>query len=224
MDFDVNISIPTWYSELKKLSGFEDAIIAGGFLRDQILSERVGKVPFKDIDVFIPLGMRATYELARSISYHNDEFIQFLNKNNFELGTLSTVGGRTRGSISNGLLYKLKVKWVEQDIYVEFMFVKEPVRGFAIRYPDSFPVNLQQVSYDHTGLHPTKAFLDGIGRKNDMTGDYYPPIFELVNDVEEKNLPNILSKYERLKAFIPDIQFSLGDYRLQKVDWDESYI
>lgn len=224
MDFDVNISIPSWYSELKKLAGFEDAIIAGGFLRDQILSAMEHKVPFKDIDVFIPLGMRGNYDLARSISYHNDAFILFLDKNDFDLTTLESVTHRSRGSTSESLLYKLKIKWKVENIYVEFMFIKETVRGFAVRYPDSFPVNLQQVSYDQNGLHPTKIFLDGLPKKNSITDWYNPPIFELVNDVDEKHLPNIIEKFTRMKTYIPSLIFSLGDYRLQKVDWDETFI
>ena len=224
MDFDVNISVPSWYPELKKMSGFEDAIIAGGFLRDQILSALNYKVPFKDIDVFIPLGMRGNYDLARGISYHNDAFISFLDKNDFDLATLESGTHRSRGSTSESLLYKLKIKWKVENIYVEFMFIKETVRGFATRYPDTFPVNLQQVSYDQNGLHPTKIFLDGLPRKDSFKERYSPPIFELVNDVTEKNLPKIIEKFSRLSQYIPEMQFSLGDYRLQKVDWDETFI
>lgn len=224
MDFDVNISIPSWYPELKKLVGFEDAIIAGGFLRDQILSALNYKVPFKDIDVFIPLGMRGNYDLARSIGYHNDLFIEFLKKHNFDMTTLETNSNRVKGSTSATLLYKIRIKWKTENVYVEFMFVRETVRGFATRYPDTFPVNLQQISYDQNGLHPTKIFLDGLPRKSDFTERYLPPIFELVNDVTEKNLPKIIEKFSRLSQYIPEMHFSLGDYRLQKVEWDETFI
>jgi hypothetical protein len=54
MDFEVKL--PTWFAEFKKIPMFKDAIIAGGYLRNQWY----GLKP-KDVDIFFPITSDRDY-------------------------------------------------------------------------------------------------------------------------------------------------------------------
>lgn len=222
MELDVNLTIPTWYDNLIKVPSFEASIIAGGFLRDQVLAQ-VTKTDFKpkDIDVFIPLGMRATTDHVIDLTSPSGAFITFLTKEGFSLSSMDW--SYSRRHYSSEMIAKVRIFWPVQDIYVEFCFIKETIRGFGRRYIDSFPVNLQQICIDRGDTHMSPAFVDGVTRKCDIGfNEIVPsPLFKIEHIEDTTSLTTIIEKYNRLHKIIPHLRFSLGDYHIVRRKWDE---
>lgn len=218
---DETLSIPNWFYDLKKIPGCSEAVIAGGYIRDQILSKASGvTIPPQDIDVFIPLGSKkSTYNHFEQLML-SQEFYSFAG-NNFNLNTWKFTGQEYADYNDTKIVGKVSVMWGE--LKVEFIGVAEPFKtNFHNRLIDSFPVNLQQVCFDGEEVYHTPAFVDGLPSKPKDQWENSGCFTFMHIPSRHKYLPRLMAKYIRLNEYLPKLKFSLGDHYIVKDKADEN--
>lgn len=203
---EVEVAIPPFFYELKKTPLFKNAVIAGGFLRDQCL-----RINPSDVDIFVPSqGLNA-----------------FLDKMLNNKGEVYSAGGPVFSKVNYeavGTSYMGKGLYNEfikfdatsndgRDVDIMAMHMK--VEDFGNLLIESFPFGNQQVFHDGKKLFFTNPFEFDISTHT-MT---------LTNVRNLEEFPNLIDKYNKMKdRYRKEIGMRLrfgSDYILTKRKGDD---
>lgn len=194
MEKEIDIAIPNWFYELKKLPLYKNAVIAGGYLRDQ----NYGINP-KDVDVFVPtVGLNSFYEQA----------------NLPENKALFKVVDYTAKEKGYGDIRFAKFDAVTLDGYeVDIMGVRLNVNDFGFNLIEEFPFANQQIFTDGNRLYFSEKYSKDL-ENHTMT---------LVNCDGISPLPSLMKKYDEMYDRLKYVfRLRLGsDYVLQKRNGDD---
>lgn len=135
MEATTTIEVPSFFFKMKEIEGFEDAVIAGGFVRDQYLGK-----PFKDVDIFIPI--RGQTDFIERMVRLNDAGFTFTRSQAVD-------GYRTNKFLGK---YDGTVDGLDVDIVGQKMSPK----GFGHNLVETFNFGLDRIYLDgkEVALHP----------------------------------------------------------------------
>lgn len=167
----------TLFQELKATPGFENCIIAGGFVRDSIF-----KKEYSDIDVFVPYDDVIKKEKEGPIKLPKT-LIQKNNTFDFKYSYL-----------------KIEEKWdytYHDVVDVDIILVKSANdKNFAETVVDNFDFGINKVWYDGE-IHKTKDFV------YDENGGYIT--LQKLNTISE--LPYLMKRFFNLQSKFPGFEF-----------------
>ncbi len=193
---EYEVTIPSWFTELKKIPMFEHAVIAGGYLRDQVFQKWNKHYEVKDVDIFFPVVNDRQY--FKDINNAWPKMV--------ELGFVQEGKGKVYEKA--GLTSQLNVSVKGQD--VDLMAMNMYHEQFGQNLVEGFPWANQQIYHDGEKLHTTEKF------RNDM--EHFT--MTLVNCNSLIKIPTLMEKYQRLHETFPELMFKT-DYVLTKRKGDD---
>ena len=160
-----------------------------------------------DLDIFIPISSyNILYDLVCS-----EAFKKTVRANGINWSTLTELSGegydpnRMRG-------FSLKSNSFSK---IDLIFIKtNDPKNFGNKLIAEFPVSLQQVYFNGDRMIYSESF------ERDYSAEY--PLFRFENIENTNEFVKIMNKYSRLKASIPTLNFSLGNYCIVKNTIEET--
>lgn len=181
-----NFKIPEFFLKLKEIPEFKDAVIAGGYVRDNHL-----KREFKDVDVFFPVKDKLdlfTKGMKLRALFSDKDVVQ----KNMEKYVTRSFNGKFDATIDG--------------LEVDFVGNTLPEESFGFSLMETFNYGLDMCFTDGKELFLSKDF------EHDVKHGY----IRLINlDGGTHNLLHAMEKYNRLKAKYPEFEFS-SDYVLER--------
>lgn len=201
---DIPVDVPDIFRELKSIPVFKNAVVAGGYLRDQVY-----KTTPDDLDIFVPTRSSNTFyeELDKSWGAIQNlgltvDKMHFPETDNRIKKDASKYGNKQNLVLQYDFKYK--------DMSIDIMGMRLNVDGFVANLIEEFPFANQQIAHDGKKLITSKDFDQDI-KYNTMT-------LRFINSVYE--LPKLMQKYNKVRDKYPKIVFET-DYMLQKRDGDD---
>lgn len=190
---ELDLQIPELFYRLKETDFGRHAVIAGGYLRDQVIG-----IPGKDVDIFVPYVGR-------------NAFNEVLWDNVDKLGMAIT--NTTKGDYPDSQFLKFDIRCDDFDI--DLMGVRKNVDGFGNTLVEDFPFGNQQIYFDGKKCRTTPAF------DQDVTNHYMtlyncpsmenlPALMNKFKEVSDRYVKNLGRR----------LRFSTT-YTLQKVTGDD---
>lgn len=160
-------------NEIKNIKGFENAVIAGGAVRDRLLNG-----PIKDLDIFVPCSS-------------NKEFMNKLT--NSKLSNFSEIDNNYVGYEKQTIAGKVDCKYIGK-IDVDIMAVNLPNdENFGENVVKDFCYKIDQAYYDGRDIVTTKGF--------DRDAKFHEATLWYLKKIED--LPRALAKFVRLQQKYP---------------------
>jgi tRNA nucleotidyltransferase/poly(A) polymerase len=179
------------YQEIKKLPGLENAVIAGGACRDELM-----KGPFTDIDIFFPVKSRQEYTKVLN---------NFIGLPEFEI-TGEVVNHRGIDYINDkGFVAKCDLKYLN-NFELDLVGYNVPVEDYPVNIVSTFNYNIDRAYYNGE-LVGLPECLEDI-RRNQAT---------LSRLQDAKYMVVAVQKFERLQKKYPNIKFNTT-IKLEKDD------
>lgn len=178
MDNELTITIPSFFYKIKEVEGFEDAVIAGGFVRDQYLGKK-----WKDVDIFFPVrGQQDLKDKMASLAKVGFEFKYSEETEGYENKTF-------RG------------KWdaTIDGFDVDLVGQKMGTKGFGTNLVETFQFGIDRIYTDGKEVvtHPD---FDADTKYRVIN------LRDLPKGVDD--LPHAMKKYFRLKEKYPNYNFT----------------
>lgn len=184
-------------NEIKAIPGFENAVIAGGAVRDRLLGG-----PIKDLDIFIPCSNEMEFraklqykEQPRIQSYDSERMKYVWNKiEPIKFGNFSHMNLNLTGYHNKGLTAKIDCLFmgkVECDL-VAYRLPND--EKFGENVVKDFCYHIDQAYYDGRDIVTTKQF--------DRDAKFHEATLWYLKKIED--LPNALEKFRRLQAKYPE--------------------
>lgn len=182
-----NFTIPEFFLRMKETEEFKDAVIAGGFVRDNYLGKK-----FTDVDVFYPIKSSL------------DSILK--NRKLHELFTKEetpTEKDMSKYNFNNRLDRKFDAKVDGFD--VDFVGYHLNEASFGYRLVESFSFGLDMAFTDGKELTLTK----------DFEHDSERGLIRLINLDSISSLPHIMERFQRIHTKYPNFMFT-SDYVLER--------
>jgi len=198
----VDVSIPDIFFEMKKIPMFKHAVVAGGWLRNQVLS-----VKPNDLDIFVPITSESKFygEFQTNFEELKKLGLSFTDETMVP-GIVKSDGGYTHKPDLR-IQYNLKGP---DGLDIDVMAMRLNVDGFMANLIEGFPFANQQIVTDG------KKFIHSEGFDRDIEKDTMT--LRLIHNSSE--LPKLIEKFNKVKALYPNIRFKT-DYVLQKRTGDD---
>ena len=196
------LNIPSWFYSLKEIPTFKHAVIAGGYLRDQMY-----KVQPNDVDIFFPI----TSEL-KFLNDFNQVYPE-LEKMGWQYLGQATVNPRifkTDEGYSSKRNLKAQFNFKVGDQDVDLMAMRLNVEGFIANLIEDFPFANQQIVSDGKKIITSEGF-DYDFERGTMT-------LRKIDSIKE--LPRLMEKYKKVSDKLKGLGFQ-SDYILTKRKGDD---
>jgi hypothetical protein len=177
--------------DIRKIPGFEKAIIAGGMVRDHLM-----KGSFTDIDVFVPIENKTRF---------TDNILKYQATDKNPLFTkFNTAGGFSRSYKDLGFI-KLDAKYmgsIDVDIMVDIMGMPNnkdlDASEFAKRVVSTFNYNIDRVFWDG----------EDVNVMEEANRDIRNHVATLVKAPKSpRDLPKVMEKFFKLQKKYPHMVF-----------------
>jgi hypothetical protein len=181
-----NFQIPEFFLRMKETNEFKDAVIAGGYVRDNVLGK-----PYSDVDVFYPIGDHIDQysKTKKLIELFGSPEEKNMEKYNFN--------GRLRGK------FDCKI----DDFDVDFVGYALPKESFGWSLIETFTFGLEMLFTDGKELFFSKDF--------EYDRDNQQIRLINIGGGGMMELPYLMRRFEKIHEKYPEYRFS-SDYTFER--------